>query len=301
MNRYFVFSRRHLSESVIDFISYEYTSLQLIIDEPDVDVFGDYSILESDYTIFPIASWGFDISSFYEFIIAVAEKWMFKKNNVFFDLSDSESISAAIELHTVFKVSASKDNGARGMFYPIKPWGDVPSIENSSYDVSFQGTLNTHLIRQNIPSAIENCKKIGLSTYYKDTLDYFYNFAITERIQYSSEFSESILNSKFVLCPRGGGLSSHRLYEVLAAGRIPIIYSDRLVLPLEDSISWDSFSIRVPECDILDTHKYIDEFLAKNDIIQASKLAIWTWKKYFSGGKSLKHFLDKSFLVSFLN
>jgi hypothetical protein len=61
-------------------------------------------------------------------------------------------------------------------------------------------------------------------------------------------FAEVIFESSFVLCPRGMGTSTYRLFEVLAAGRAPIIISDDWVAP--NGPDWDSFSIRWPESQI---------------------------------------------------
>jgi Exostosin family len=58
-------------------------------------------------------------------------------------------------------------------------------------------------------------------------------------------FSETLYRSKFVLCPRGAGTSSIRLYETLAAGRVPVIISDQWVPPAGPR--WDEFSFRWPE------------------------------------------------------
>lgn len=61
-------------------------------------------------------------------------------------------------------------------------------------------------------------------------------------------FVDSILNSKFVLCPRGLGLGSIRLFETMALGRVPVIISDRYVLP--QGPDWSTCSIRIREHDI---------------------------------------------------
>jgi hypothetical protein len=53
--------------------------------------------------------------------------------------------------------------------------------------------------------------------------------------------------SKFVLCPRGVGVSSMRLFECMAMARSPVILSDEWV-PLPD-IPWEQFSIRIAESD----------------------------------------------------
>ncbi|MGH9105882.1 MAG: exostosin domain-containing protein [Acidimicrobiales bacterium] len=58
-------------------------------------------------------------------------------------------------------------------------------------------------------------------------------------------FAEVIYRSKFVLCPRGHGTSSIRLYEVLSAGRVPVVIADDWVAPAGPD--WQQFSIRWPE------------------------------------------------------
>jgi hypothetical protein len=58
-------------------------------------------------------------------------------------------------------------------------------------------------------------------------------------------YGEILSRSRFVLCPRGTATSSFRLYETIAAGRVPVIISDDWVPP--SGPDWDSFSLRVPE------------------------------------------------------
>lgn len=62
-------------------------------------------------------------------------------------------------------------------------------------------------------------------------------------------FAESVLRSKFVLCPRGRATSSFRFYEVLAAGRVPVVIADDWVAPAgmnldEVAIVWPEGSTR---------------------------------------------------------
>ncbi|MFK7892966.1 MAG: exostosin family protein [Granulosicoccus sp.] len=60
-------------------------------------------------------------------------------------------------------------------------------------------------------------------------------------------YCDTIASSKFVLCPRGIGPSSLRLFETIEAGRIPVIISDEWVAPPQ--ICWD-FAVRIAESDI---------------------------------------------------
>jgi hypothetical protein len=58
-------------------------------------------------------------------------------------------------------------------------------------------------------------------------------------------FQSTLARSRFVLCPRGNGTSSVRLYEAIAVGAVPVIIADDWVAPAGPV--WEDFSIRWPE------------------------------------------------------
>lgn len=59
-----------------------------------------------------------------------------------------------------------------------------------------------------------------------------------DRKRTTREYYNNIVESDYVLCLRGGGNFSVRLYETLMIGRIPIFVNTDCVLPLEDRIDW---------------------------------------------------------------
>lgn len=61
-------------------------------------------------------------------------------------------------------------------------------------------------------------------------------------------FAEIIGRSKFVLCPRGNGTSSIRLYEIMRAARVPVILADQWVAPIGPG--WSKFSLRLGQDDV---------------------------------------------------
>jgi len=67
-------------------------------------------------------------------------------------------------------------------------------------------------------------------------------------IEDMKRFANTIWRSKFVLCPRGIGISSFRLFETMQSGRVPIIISDDWVPCCY--INWNKVSLRVREQDI---------------------------------------------------
>jgi glycosyltransferase involved in cell wall biosynthesis len=73
------------------------------------------------------------------------------------------------------------------------------------------------------------------------------------------QFVQTLARSRFVLCPRGRGTSSIRLYETIAAGRVPVIISDEWVEP--PGPNWKAFTLRIAESrakavlELLESHR----------------------------------------------
>jgi len=104
---------------------------------------------------------------------------------------------------------------------------------------------------------------------------------------YQQLYCETIAGSKFILCPRGIGPSSLRLYETIEAGRIPVIVSDDWVAPPQ--ISWD-FAVRVPESQISDIPTILKQLEPEwEDRSQAARCA---WESAYSPSQMFNSFCD---------
>jgi hypothetical protein len=64
------------------------------------------------------------------------------------------------------------------------------------------------------------------------------------------EYVQNIADSDYVLCARGAGNFSYRLYETLSCGRIPVFIDTDCVLPLESLIDWKQYCVWVDEWDL---------------------------------------------------
>ena len=64
-----------------------------------------------------------------------------------------------------------------------------------------------------------------------------------KKIKTMKKYLDDLSQCNFVLCPRGTGTSSFRLYETLMMGSIPIITGMK-DYPFDDECDWDSFSLR---------------------------------------------------------
>jgi hypothetical protein len=93
-----------------------------------------------------------------------------------------------------------------------------------------------------------------------------------------ADFIDVLLRSKFVLCPRGYGSSSFRLFETLRAGRVPVIISDEWI-PCTGP-DWSSFSLIVPEAQVDGLSDMIEEAEQRHTMMrQAVKHA---WAEWFA-------------------
>lgn len=68
-----------------------------------------------------------------------------------------------------------------------------------------------------------------------------------ERYQTSFEFYDNMRDSDYILCVRGAGNFSVRLYETLAMGRIPVYVHTDGLLPLAHVIDWKQHVVWVEE------------------------------------------------------
>lgn len=107
------------------------------------------------------------------------------------------------------------------------------------------------------------------------------------------EFRQNMLESDYVVCVRGTGNFSARLYETLAMGRIPIFVDTDCILPYQKDIDWQELCVWVdvnelellPE-KLLDFHMSLSE----DDFIEHQKRCRRTWEERLSFSGFFKHF-----------
>lgn len=130
----------------------------------------------------------------------------------------------------------------------LRPTGATPDLL-----YSFQGS-RTHPVRDAV---------LGLSHprgYVEDTtaLDLFSPAESARAGQQAARlrYAETVSRSKFVLCPRGHGPSTFRLFETMHAGRVPVVISDTWLPP--PRVDWDRCVLRVPEAAVGDLPDHLE-------------------------------------------
>jgi hypothetical protein len=103
--------------------------------------------------------------------------------------------------------------------------------------------------------------------------------------QSKADYAEFLRRTRFILCPRGFGVGSVRLFETLKAGRVPIIISDGYVLP--EGIDWNSCSIRIREGQIGRIREIVKSNLDRWPSMARNARAVW--ENHFADDKILSY------------
>jgi hypothetical protein len=91
-------------------------------------------------------------------------------------------------------------------------------------------------------------------------------------------YAATIAASHFVLCPRGAGTGSFRLFEVMKAGVAPVLISDNYDLP--PGVPWETFLLRIPEKEIRRLPQLLEPHLRSS--AERGRLARQAWLDHFA-------------------
>ena len=113
----------------------------------------------------------------------------------------------------------------------------------------------------------------------ENTSTYFHwDLTQPNRADRQLHYAKTLAASHFVLCPRGAGTGSIRLFEVMSAGVAPVLLSDHYLLP--PHVDWSSFLLHIPEKDIARLPELLTAELPTS--AQRGELARKAWQQHFS-------------------
>jgi hypothetical protein len=145
---------------------------------------------------------------------------------------------------------------------------------------TFRGSIS-HRFRQKLIDQYKGRYKEGFEV---TRIDRWYDHVLGEKRSYIDE----ILDSKFVLCPRGICSYAPRFMEAMALGRVPVLLADDWVAP--EGLDLEAVSVVVPQKD----YKHLPEILrAKEHLIEelgANGRAYW--KQHFQRDGRLRALID---------
>jgi hypothetical protein len=124
----------------------------------------------------------------------------------------------------------------RTIFYLSKANNCINLSDNTGdkkepkYLASFQGSLSSN-IRKKLLSLKFKTSRIFINAVQPMWSGFIFGKGFDTSLSNVTEYAELMENSKFILCPKGNGVSSYRIFETLQSGKVPVIIADKYVAP----------------------------------------------------------------------
>lgn len=151
-----------------------------------------------------------------------------------------------------------------------------PCRKNRKYNVTFYGTFLSHKIRENYMSKYDNIELDQIIVNSVRKIPHFIKRYGPDLIHMNYSYDDVMINSKYILCPRGTLSYSFRFRETIEIGNIGIMIADGYNLPFNDLINWNYYEkmntlIRIKEYDF---KKITNETIANNGTLDLIKLFV---------------------------
>jgi len=111
--------------------------------------------------------------------------------------------------------------------------------------------------------------------------------------QVRREYVENMIASDYILCCRGAGNFSYRLYETLSCGRIPVFVDTDCVLPYDFAADWRRLCVWVDESEldsIGDRVASFHESLSQSEFVELQRACRGFWEDYIAPQGYFAHF-----------
>lgn len=151
--------------------------------------------------------------------------------------------------------------------------------------IGFCGRVDNH--RKKIIEKFQNTKNVTLNFNLKN--DYWGGDPHNQDL--INQFVNNIINSHFTICNRGNGNYSMRFYQVLSAGRIPILIDSDTLLPFDNFINWNEIIIIGNNED--EVINKLFEWWATKDIEEIQRKCKNIYDTFFDRRFFLKNIFDK--------
>lgn len=115
------------------------------------------------------------------------------------------------------------------------------------YLASFQGSISSNIRKKLLDLRFET-DGIVIKAVQQLWTTFLFGIGFDDQESTVDEYARLIFDSKFVICPKGNGVSSYRVFETLEAGRVPVIISDKFVPPAIQPVS--EYMLFLKEADI---------------------------------------------------
>jgi len=160
-----------------------------------------------------------------------------------------------------------------------------PCEQTTKPQIGFCGTIR-------YPSRAQSCVILAsdnrFETFFIPRGDAFYHYDHATQVKFKLEFEECMQNYPYQLASRGAGNFSHRMFEVLAAGRIPVLIDTDICLPSNvPQQLWKDCIVMV--ANVKDLPDALLAFHASHDLVETQLKCRDLWETYLSVPAFAKH------------
>lgn len=211
----------------------------------------------------------------------------------------------------LFKISVTKALAAETIAAPYAlpshMFDDAPVFDWSAvrYDTSFVGNLTNPTRRAVVTSVQRQAPGLRVLVDFDDAPMPDGPHCINTRVKDDPEktaarqrlYRKSLRESLTVLCPPGIGPHSIRMYETMYMGRIPVLFGDSAVYPLERKMDLGAFCLRIPKGALLETGVILKNWMGsrtEEELHAMCVLACRAWNAYLAPGKLLPYLLEEA-------
>jgi hypothetical protein len=166
-----------------------------------------------------------------------------------------------------------------------QPWTPSPA-----YLWSFCGSKKTHPMREKL-FQLNDPMGCTVDTSVSSLPHLSGESSESARREFHQGYIRQLQQSAFVVCPRGEGPSSMRIFEAMRAGRAPVIISDEWSPP--PFVDWAACSIRIPEKAIHKLPQIMRDVSC--EAFRKGERARQEWEKVF--GKGLFHHITEACIM----
>ncbi len=144
---------------------------------------------------------------------------------------------------------------------PFNTLVNIPYFNTNkrTYLYSFLGELNPKFLPKNHVRHQLNYLEKKPDVLIASKLDNNLREVLKKRCGYEVKDDYELVarNSIFALAPADCGKWTYKFFHAIQWGSIPVLFSDDYIKPFSDSIPYDSFSLTLPEKDILDVDRIL--------------------------------------------
>ena len=121
-----------------------------------------------------------------------------------------------------------------------------PAFAERRYLYSFLGAVRSAPVRERLAAMAHGPRGLFLDTSARAE-EIARHGTADDRRAFARQYADATNLSRFVLCPRGVGVSSRRLFETMGMGRAPVVLADDWVPP--DGPVWERSCVFIREAD----------------------------------------------------